>query len=405
MSNTMIILYLAMIISNIIINAYFYFGSRNHQVYKWGMTYWVAGLVHAICHSETLPTVFHILGIMLVALTNYSVLKSCSYMLKIDPNDKFYRNLTIFGFAASSLLIPFMSYEKYIFGFVIVCIIPYIHYVFSNIKTIWTKTNKLEKVMILTYAVNVLHLINYPLMLGNRELLFIGFNIAFGFASVFSLFLYLIADSIFIKEIEAKLKEEISKSQRLMKSAIYSDIIMSFSHEINNAMQSLQLNQEILSIKSKKEQNEQLGKVSLSMKNSVEKINDILAPFYDQNKELASIELPYLIKESFSFIDPIAKENKSAIVLENQPNEISISTSKGLFSQLIVQIIKSLSKNNKKVSIEFKEKSILFKAEEFCSNFDSAFVIADQLKLELTQKEKSLELNLSSKIKEIKKSA
>lgn len=402
MSITMIIVYLIMILSNIIINAQFYFGSRKHPIYKWGLIYWTAAFVHSILHAETFPEYIRIFGISIVAICNYSVLKICSNMLNIKPDDKFYRKVSLSWFLISLPLIPLFKFEHYIWSFILMCIFPYMHYTAKNIKQIWKTTNKLEKVMVLTYFLNVLHLINYPLMMGSRELLFIGFNIAFGFASILSLFIYLTADSIYIKEIEAKLKEEIEKTSKLYKSVIASEIILSLSHEINNAIQSLQFNQEVLKLKAKKTQDIHLEKISKNMKISVSKINDILIPFYKGIDDLSPVDLNEIIEDTKSFIDPFLKMNKIELNFENKTSSKLVSTSKGVFSQLLVHIIKALSKQNGSILIKIDDNQIEFLADNTNNlGFDIVEAIADQLKLTIKREHGKVFVNLPTSLSKV----
>lgn len=363
--------YSVTILLNILVNLYFYFGSRKHEIYKWALIFWANGFIF-FGSQAVFSNNLKIAGLfaILVSINDFAVIKIISLLLKIPTRDKFYAKVSIPFFIVGIIASFFTRFEVFTTIISLGVIFPYFHFMISNFKEIQSKSNRIEKFMLFFYSINVAHMLDYAFFTMDKDLYHLGFNIAYAFTMVLTLFIHITSDSVYIKRIEEQLKEEIDKKNSLYKTIIANDIVISFSHEMNNALQGIQFQQEMLKLKvDNHPENKSLEKVARNIQNGVNKIQDILNPFY-ANKSVSKIDLSTIVNESVSFLEPtLAKEKVNLKV--SKVDDLSfcyVLASKGLMSQLLVYAVKSLISSNKDIVIDVESHQITLK----CFNTENA---------------------------------
>lgn len=383
---------------NIVLNIYFFLGSRKHNVYKWTSIFWIAALSFYLLEGLLENTKFIGFSLIIASVTNFAVLKICSLLMGIKyKKTKLDIYVSLILILLGILTSYSYSFEIYTSFFALAATFPYFNFILTNIKKI-NKNNGLEKFMILTYSLNVIHILDYPFLRLNKDFAYIGFNIAFFFGVILSLFIYITSDSIYIKTIEEKLRLAIEEKNKIYKRLVATKLIKSFSHELNNSLQNIICSQEILEKKTSSIKDDDFNEINENIRDSVKKIQNILSPFY-KNEDSSSKEEVFLnnvLNDSKSLLEVYSNNKK--IVLNNIDNsQTFLYIQRGLFTQIIVNIAISILKNEEKLETSFFNNRLIFSTlDEKTIDLDFPIILSNQIGLKIEKEKRKIILDLKN---------
>ena len=386
-------LYLIIMLMNIIINAQFYFNSRKKIEYKWTLLFWSIFFLNFLCQG-IFEKYYQLLGlsIVLVGVSYYYLLKLFGNLFKVELDHKLYAKVcgSLFGLG---LIMSFnSSFTEFTIPLTLACVFPFFHFGYKNYQAI-KKQSFLLKSGFLFFCISLLHVLDYPFLRLDPKAAEIGFFIAFMTTILFSLVIHLLSDSLYIKSIEQALQQSVEEKNKLSQKLMAVELVQSFSHEINNSLQTIELNNQMLSLI---HSDEKTNKLSDNISLGLQRINEMFNLFEDGKKELSFQEttLNELILDVKKFIDVKNKSSYSQVSFSNS-DHVLVNTSKGLFSQMMVSIIsKLMDEKIKHIKVDSSISGyILVKTTGFdltTVNFDLAQVLSHQLNLKIEKNKDQL---------------
>lgn len=387
----LLVLYSLVLLTNMVVNANFYFLSRKKEEYLWSLNFWTCCFFNflfqgILSNHET----FLGLSVMFFAGSYFFALKIFSKLAFIKFDSKKYSNIFLIFFLIGTVLSFFLPFQVFTLFLIMPAVVSFIHFSYVN----WSKIKKqawFYKISFIFYSLSLIHALDYPFLRLNPEFSEIGFLIAFVFSIFFSMTIHFLSDSIYINEIENKLNEKNEQSKKLFQQGIVSELLLFFSHEVNNDLQSIEMASSLTKIKANSLGINSFNEYSKIIDESLGKISRTLSLVSDI-KNFSVESLDSLIKESATFV-----KNKNLNVSKID-SFLNIKTSKSQFIQFVVNIL-SKTKDNEIVNIyQINQNKIVFETISYFNDEDFYFskLLSSQLNLVFSVKQNRIEIDIST---------
>lgn len=391
-----LVLYSVILLINVIVNAHFYFNSRKKQEYLWTLLFWGCFFINFLFqgifndHHQLLG-----ISVVMVGISYYFALKLFGSLFQTTLDSQFYLKvcglLTMLG-VGLSFVAPFQIFTV---PLVIANVFPYFHFGYKN----WSKIKSTPLFLrsgFWFFCLSLVHIVDYPFLRLEPKAAEIGFFIAFMTTILFSLVVHFVSDSIYIKAIEDELTTTIEDKNKLSRNLMAIDLVKSFSHEINNSLQSIESSNELIRLISQNKNDEKTFKLTHNIDKGLTRIFTMFNLFNDNKRDesLKVENLSDLFKEAMSLVGVQLKSSKTSLKVQNIP-QVSLLSSKGIFSQVIVNLLAQfINSKNKEVWITFDEveNSIFINTNNFAEstiNLELAKVLGAQIKLNISIKEQA----------------
>ncbi len=279
MSQLNLLLYFVVICVNIIVNSYFYLGSRKNKIYFYGLVFWSSTLINFITQGffEKSPKLMG-LSMLILFFQSLSTVKIYSLLLKIDTKKYDKINYFVLGIGSffSLYLSLISSFTVFTSLVVLTSTFPLFYFITKEYHQIfYGNYKKIYKILFFIFIINQIHILDYPFLRMNPEFSQYGFFIAFSLMVLFSLSLVFLSDAVYISSIEDRLRSILSERAKDYKENISSEIIRSYSHDLNNALQPIQFVPALLSRLTTEENEKQIKIIENTIKKSILKIEEL----------------------------------------------------------------------------------------------------------------------------------
>lgn len=385
-----LVLYSVILLINIIVNAHFYFNSRKKIEYLWTMLFWGCFFINFLFQGA-FNDKHQLLGIsvVMVGISYFFSLKLFGSLFKAKVDSEFYIQvggiLTALGVVLSSIA-PF---QVFTIPLVIACVFPYLHFGYTN----WNKIKETPLFLrsgFFFFCLSLVHILDYPFLRLDPRAAEIGFFIAFMTTILFSLVVHFISDSIYIKAIEDELTKTIEDKNELSRNLMAIDLVKSFSHEINNSLQNIESSNELIRLTSQNRNDQKTVNLTNNIETGLERIFTMFNLFNDSKRDesLKVEKLDEMFKEVVSLVEAQFKSSKTLLKIQKVP-EVNLISSKGIFSQVLVNILlQFVNVNNPEVWVTFDDSTncLMINCPNFKENMinlDLAKILGSQIKLEL----------------------
>lgn len=400
-----LILYSVILLINIIVNIHFYFNSRKKQEYLWTLLFWCGVFIHFICqgafehHHQLLGITYSVAAVSFMCM-----LKVFGSLFNAPVDIKLYTKINVSLFVLGVGLSFVAPFQVFTVPIVLMNVIPFYHFAYKHWKSI-NKAPLFLRCGFYFFCISMIHIMDYPFLRLKPEAAEIGFFVAFMSTILFSLIVHFVSDSIYIKAIEDELKKSIEEKNKLLQNLMAIELITAFSHEINNSLQSMESSNELIGLMAEKNNNEKIANLSSNINKGLGRIFTMFDLFNDSKRQDAYKEesLPEIIKESVSLVDVRLKSSQINFSLASIP-EVKIWSSKGVFVQVIENILSQIiNSGSKTVKVNFEKNIISFSSEAVKDslNLELAYILCSQIdvkmivehnKVLLFYKDKSVEL-------------